>query len=77
MRKFILQGMEHKFAKQSDKAILEVIEDSGFGSDAYNHGLAILQVRYAKRLVIATWFLVVATLLLALEAVLMFFIEKG
>jgi hypothetical protein len=56
---------------KSDDDILESMHGAMFGSNHYNHYLTILQLRFmrstsvaTRRLLIATWALVVATLLL-------------
>jgi hypothetical protein len=63
--------------KKSDEEIIDSMYGAGLGTDHYKHCVTHLQLRYirrtlkaTKRLMIATWVLVAATVFLAVGAIL-------
>ena len=68
--------LPENFCGKSDEEILKSMHETTFGSDEYNHALTILQLQQmkrtsesTKRLVIATWGLVAATVLLLISTI--------
>ncbi len=64
-----MKGLHPDFWKKPDREIFKYIEGSDVDSDAYKYSFKILELRHSKRLVWATWALVIATLLLLLSSV--------